>query len=183
MFHLRLILIATICFISKVQAGYIQFHHGVGLGAAYQSSLGGLAKYNGRLNLYYNETWSVSVSGTPNLGAEINRPDQDAFRPFFTLPMTADFNWGMGSSRDCLRYRGYSVKLGLSPSSFATTQKEIINPNIKSVPAYLGLDYKIQTEKLKTFSFELGFLFAQSNDSYLSPLGVLFSLNHLLGKY
>ncbi len=183
MFHLRIILIVIICFTGKVQAGYFQFHHGVGLGAAYQSSLGGLAKYNGRLNLYYNETWSLSISGSPHLGAEINRPDQDAFRPFFIFPMTADFNWGMGSSFDCLRYKGFSIKLGLSPSSFATNQKEVINSDLKSVPAYVGIDLKRQTEKLKTFSLELGTMFTQRNASYLNELGVIIALNYLFGTY
>lgn len=166
-----------------LKAGNIQFHHGIGLGSSWQKSIGGIAKYNARLNLYYNDFWSLSVSASPQLGGEINRDDQDAFRPFFISPMTADFNWGMGSSYDCLRYKGYSIKLGLSPTSFATMQKEIFNTNIKSVPAYIAIDYKIQTKKLKTFYFELGFLATQGNESYLNDFGVLLSFNHLLGIY
>lgn len=183
MFHLRVITLAVICSVYSLKAGNIQFHHGIGIGGAWQSSLGGIAKYNARLNLFNNDNWSLSISGVPHVGGEINRPDQDAFRPFFIFPMTADFNWGMGSSFDCLRYKGYSLKIGLSPASFATNQKDIFSSDIKSVPAYIGVDLKRQTERLKTYALEVGLFITQKNTSYLNEFGAVISFNYLFGTY
>lgn len=177
------ILIISLFIGSILNAGDLQYHHNVGLGGAYQGSIGGFVKYDARLNLIGNETWTLGISASPALGAEINRPDQEAFRPIFLIPSTISFNWGMGSSFDCLRYRGYSLKLGLAPSTFGAMHKSIISDNIKSVPIYVGTDFKFQTKKLKTFSFEIGVLRTQMNNSYLKDLGFTCSLNYFLGLY
>lgn len=182
MFKRTLLIFCLFIGFSSIAGGF-QFHHGFGVGGGWQESMGGFAKYNARLNLYNNETWSLSISGSPSFGAEINRPDQNAFRPFAFIPMTADFNWGMGSSFDCLRYKGYSFKIGLAPSTFATMDKEILNDNFKSVPAYVAVDFKFQTKNLRTFSFELGGFATQMNQSYLNDFGVLASFNYYFGIY
>ncbi len=161
----------------------IEFHHGFGGGAAWQNTPGSFIKYNGRMNLTGTDTWTTSISGAIGIGHEYNRPDQDAIRPYFMTPMTLDFNWGMGSTYECLRYKGYSIKLGAAISSFATTQKQIWNSNIKSVPKYIGFDYKFQTRNLRTFSIELGGLITQFNESYLEDFGVLLAFNYHFGLY
>ena len=178
-----ILLIVGISLVTQLHAGKIQYHHSAGLGGAWQGSIGGFGKYNARLNLFGNDTWTISLSTSPSIGAEIQRPDQDAFRPFFFLPSTADFNWGMGSSFDCLRYRGYSVKLGLAPSSFAAFDKSLFSRNIKSVPAYIAADFKFQTKNLRTFSFEVGAFVTQMNNSYLEDIGVNYSFNYFFGLY
>lgn len=175
--------ITGLCFGFLSKAGSIQFHQGVGIGGGWQESLGGFAKYNARLNIFGTETWTVSFSASPILGGEIQRPDQNAFRPYFLMPSTTDFNWGMGSSRDCLRYRGYSLKIGVAPSTFATFDKAIFSRNIKSVPGYISTNYKFQTKNLKTFSFEIGGIITQKNQSYLNDFGIIASFNYLFGIY
>lgn len=178
----KTLLIINLLTISIAFAGGPSYHHNVGFGAAWQKSTAGLLKYNARLNLFNTDTWSGSVSATPYLGAEFGRED-GVTRPVFFAPITLNYNWGMGSSFDCLRYKGYSVNLGIAPTNFATTSSDIINDNMNSYPFYFGFDYKFQTRDLRTFSIDVGGIFSQFDESYIQDVGLVFSLNYHFGLY
>lgn len=178
----KTLFIISLLTISLVQAGGPSFHHNVGFGAGWQKSIAGLLKYNARLNLFNNDLLSFGLSATPYLGAEFGREDGKT-KPVFLSPITVNYNWGMGSSFDCLRYKGYSVNLGIVPSSFATASGDVLNDNMSAIPYYIGFDYKFQTKNLRTFSVDAGAIITNFDDNYLQDAGFLVSLNYHIGLY
>lgn len=169
-------------FLAKVSFGGIEFHQKAGIGGAWQESMAGYAQYGARLNLFGTETYTFSLSAAPSLGSEIGRSDQSTMRPIGFMPLTLNYNWGMGSSYQCLRYKGYSVNLGIVPSTFASTSNDIIPQNV-SIPFYAGVDYRLQTRNLRTFSIEAGVIVSQFDESYLSDLGAALTISYLFGLY
>lgn len=162
--------------------GGIEFHQQVGVGAAWQNSTAGYGQYSARLNLFGTETYTFSLTAAPSLGTEIGREDQSTVRPVGFVPLTINYNWGMGSSYQCLRYKGYSINLGVIPSTFATSSNDVIDANA-SIPFYAGFDYRLQTRNLRTFSIEAGLIVSQFDDSYLNDLGALVTISYLFGLY